>query len=331
MPGPISYGQGGKEPTTTDANLLTGRLSAKNFDYEVDLGLVREVIQDKIANHFNMTSEEAALGIIRIANSNMLNALKLISIRKGHNPQNFTLVAFGGGGSMHAPALARELGVRKVIIPLASPVFSAWGMLMTDLRHDYIKTFIKRLENIDINEVMSQWNGIESEAFDQFENEGVHKKDIVFNRFADMRYLGQEHTVKVPVPNGNWSEKDINTINGRFHELHEQNFTFKLEDTKTEIVNLHVTAFGKVNKPELKSIERNTTLEDAKIETRNVYFENPKGWIKTNVYQRELLPINETVMGPAIVEEKAAVTVIYDGQTLKVDKYGNLIIEMEAR
>ncbi|MFD2761144.1 hydantoinase/oxoprolinase family protein [Lentibacillus juripiscarius] len=331
VPGPVSYGQGGTEPTTTDANLITGRLSADNFDYDVDLNLVREVIQDKIAAHFDMTAEEAALGIIRIANSNMLNALKLISIRKGHNPQDFTLVAFGGGGSMHAPALAKELGVKKVVIPVASPVFSAWGMLMSDLRHDYIKTFIKRLNSLEQNEIFEQWEQIDNEAYEQFNNEGIAKEEVVFNRYADMRYLGQEHTVKVPVPDGDWSGEHLQEIVETFHQLHEQNYTFRLDDTETEIVNLHVTAFGKVEKPEFKKRETSTSLEDAKIETREVYFENPKGWVHTDVYNRELLPANETIQGPAIVEEKAAVTVLYQGQTLKVDGYGNLIIETGAR
>ncbi|MFD2210774.1 hydantoinase/oxoprolinase family protein [Virgibacillus halophilus] len=330
VPGPVSYGQGGTEPTTTDANLLTGRLSAKNFDYDVDLDLVRDVMADKIADHFGMTAEEAALGIIRIANSNMLNALKLISIRKGHNPQDFTLVAFGGGGSMHAPALAKELGVKKVVIPIASPVFSAWGMLMSDLRHDYIKTYIKRIGNLKLHEIMKQWKEIEEGAYQQFEQEGIIKKDIVFQRFADMRYLGQEHTVKVPVPSGEWTDEHFNIIVDKFHQLHEQNFTFRLDDTETEIVNLHVTAFGKVQKPVIQKIDRHTTLEDARIETRNVFFENPKGWVQTDVYQRELLPLKKVIHGPAIIEEKAAVTVIYEGQSLMVDDYGNIIIETGA-
>ncbi|TMN21454.1 hydantoinase/oxoprolinase family protein [Lentibacillus cibarius] len=331
VPGPVSYGQGGTEPTTTDANLLTGRLSADNFDYNVDLNLVKEVIKEKIADHFDMTTEEAALGIIRIANSNMLNALKLISIRKGHNPQDFTLVAFGGGGSMHAPALAKELGVKKVVIPVASPVFSAWGMLMSDLRHDYIKTFIKRLNKLEQSEIWEQWNQIDNEAYEQFNNEGIAKEEIVFHRYADMRYLGQEHTVKVPIPDGDWSDEHLQRIVETFHQLHEQNYTFRLDGTETEIVNLHVTAFGKVEKPKFKKRETSTTLEDAKIETREVYFENPKGWVHTDVYNRELLPANEPIKGPAIVEEKAAVTVLYQGQTLRVDDYGNLIIETGAR
>ncbi|MEH7523180.1 hydantoinase/oxoprolinase family protein [Bacillus sp. JJ1503] len=325
LPGPVAYGQGGTKPTTTDANLFTGRLSAKNFDYKVDISRVKQAIEENVANHFDISPEEAALGIIRIANSNMLNALKLISIRKGHNPREFTLVAFGGGGSMHAPALAKELGVKKVVIPLASPVFSAWGMLMTDLRHDYIKTYIKRINAIDLKEIANEWHTIESNAFLQFEEEGVEKQRVMFTRFADMRYVGQEHTVKVPVPGGEWTNEDIHEIVDKFHELHEKNFTFKLLNAQTEIVSLHVTAFGKVTKPELQQNEKEGNIEEALKEIRPVYFEE-RGWINTKVYDRSSLPTNEVIQGPAIIEEKSAVTVIYEGQNLFVDGYGNLII-----
>ncbi|RJS58726.1 hydantoinase/oxoprolinase family protein [Bacillus sp. PK3_68] len=330
MPGPVAYGLGGTAPTTTDANLLTGRLSPKNFDYDVDMDHVKEVIQKKIGDQFEISAEEAALGIIRIANSNMLNALKLISIRKGHNPQDFTLLAFGGGGSMHAPALALELGVKKVIVPIASPVFSAWGMLMTDLRHDYIQTYIKRINELSLAEMDAQWEEIEKQALTYYEAEGMEAGTIEFHRFADMRYLGQEHTVKVPVPNGKWTEEDKQAIIEKFHELHEKNYTFKLVDSPTEIVNLHVTAFGKVPKPVIGKITREGSIEEAKKETRDVYFEQ-KGWVSTPVYDRDKLPPNEVVHGPAVIEEKAAVTVIYEGQQLHLDDFGNIIIEMEAK
>ncbi|WP_342513572.1 hydantoinase/oxoprolinase family protein [Sporosarcina sp. FSL K6-1522] len=329
-PGPVAYGLGGTEPTTTDANLLTGRLSSKNFDYDVNMDTVKQAIQDKIGNHFGISAEEAALGIIRIANSNMLNALKLISIRKGHNPQDFTLLAFGGGGSMHAPALALELGVKKVVVPIASPVFSAWGMLMTDLRHDYIQTYIKRLNELSLTEMDTQWNEIESHALSHYKDEGMAAENVEFNRFADMRYLGQEHTVKVPVPNGKWSEEDKHKIIEDFHNLHEKNYTFKLDDSPTEIVNIHVTAFGKVPKPEIGKITRVGTITDAKKENRNIYFEQ-KGWINTPVYDREKLPSHEFIYGPAVIEEKAAVTVIYENQKLHLDDFGNIIIEMEDK
>ncbi|MDD9311795.1 hydantoinase/oxoprolinase family protein [Cytobacillus firmus] len=327
LPGPVAYGQGGTEPTTTDANLITGRLSPENFDYEVDLDKVKAAIKEKVADHFGMSVEDAALGIIRIANSNMLNALKLISVRKGHNPREFSLVAFGGGGSMHAPALAKELGVKKVIVPVASSVFSAWGMLMTDLRHDYIQTYIRRLNQLDPSELNKEWNSIETQALKQYQEEGVSEEDVLFTRFADIRYLGQEHTVKVPVPNGEWSEETISEVVERFGDLHEQHYTFKLEGTPTEIVNLHLTAFGKVLKPELKRLTSTSIdAQEAYKETRPVYFEHT-GWVETKVYYRSLFGQGMKISGPAIVEEPSASTVIYPDQSLTVDEYGNLIIE----
>ena len=327
-PGPISYGQGGENPTTTDANVVTGRLSTRNFDYSADQKQIRKVIKEKVAKHYDITEEEASLGIIKIANSNMLNALKLISIRKGYNPKDFSLVAFGGGGSMHATSLAKELGIKKVIIPIASPVFSAWGMLMSELRHDYIQTYIKKIAELTPENILEKWSVIEEEAYSQFANEGVGKERIIFKRFLDMRYIGQEHTVKVPVPNGKYTEETFKQIQQEFHKLHEQNYSFKLPDIDTEIVNLHVTAFGSVQKPQINKISRNTTLEKAKIETRDVYFDNPDVWKKTNVYNRGLLPVNEEISGPVIIEEKSAVTVVYQDQKVKLDDYGNLIVEM---
>lgn len=326
LPGPVAYGQGGTKPTTTDANLMTGRLSAENFDYPVDVEKVKSAINDQVASRYGVSTEEAALGIIRIANSNMLNALKLISVRKGHNPREFTLVAFGGGGSMHAPALAKELGVKKVIVPVASPVFSAWGMLMTDLRHDYIQTYIKRLNDVDLSELNREWENIESQAVSQFNEEGINEDRVRFTRFADMRYLGQEHTVKVPAPNGEWTKETLFEITQKFHNLHEKNYTFKLEEAQTEIVNLHLTSFGKVQKPKLKKMERSTkSVETALKETRRVFYEQ-EGWLETQVYNRSLLFPGMTVKGPAIVEEPAASTVLYSGQALVVDDYGNLMI-----
>src|SRR5699024_668959 len=148
-PGPVSYGNGGKKATTTDANLYVGRLSDKNFDNKVDIEKVKFAIKDQVSNHFGSSVEDGALGIINIANSNMLNALKLISIRKGFNPEDFTLVAFGGGGPMHAAELAKELGIKKIIVPYAASVFAAWGMLMSDARKDYIQTYLEKLNYIN--------------------------------------------------------------------------------------------------------------------------------------------------------------------------------------
>lgn len=326
VPGPVAYGRGGTEPTTTDANLVTGRLSKENFDYEVDLEKVKNAINEKVAKFYGITVEEAALGIIRIANSNMLNALKLISIRRGYDPRDFSLVAFGGGGPMHAPALAKELGIKKVIVPVASSVFSAWGMLMTDLRHDYIQTHVKRLNEVDLEALNNEWQKLEEQAVTQFKQEGVGENRVMFSRFVDMRYLGQEHTVKVPVPNGVWTAETITEVMERFHHLHEKNYTFKLPNTPMEIVNLHLTAFGKVEKPKLRKLQSSgVSIQSALKEKRQVYYEE-EGWLQTEIYDRDLLQPNMTAEGPAIVEERFTSTVLYPGQSFVVDDYGNLII-----
>ncbi|WP_088032187.1 hydantoinase/oxoprolinase family protein [Evansella clarkii] len=328
LPGPVAYGRGGEEPTTTDANLVVGRLSPANFDNDVDMEKVKQAITEKIAKPFSTTVEEAALGIIRIANSNMLNALKLISVRKGYDPREFTLVAFGGGGSMHAPALAKELGVNKVIVPVGASVFSAWGMLMTDLRHDYIQTYIRRVEGIDFSELNKQLEVQETQAVAQYKDEGVEEEDVILTRFADLRYLGQEHTVKVPVPAGEITEESMKQVIEKFHETHEQLYTFKLEGAPTEIVNLHLTAFGTVQKPELAKLPATEgTAEDALKEVRSVLYEED-GWVDTKVYDRTKLGAEVTIEGPAIVEEQSNSTVLYPGQQLTVDSYGNLIIEV---
>ncbi|WP_026695650.1 hydantoinase/oxoprolinase family protein [Peribacillus kribbensis] len=328
LPGPIAYGKGGTEPTTTDANLVVGRLSPGNFDSNVDMERVKGAIHEKIASHFETSVDEAALGIIRIANSNMLNALKLISVRKGYDPRDFALVAFGGGGSMHAPALAKELGVSKVIVPVAASVFSAWGMLMTDLRHDYIQTYIRRVEAINYSEFNDILTRQEKEAFAQYETEGVKEENVLFSRYVDLRYVGQEHTVKVPVPNGEMNHESMQRVIQEFHQTHERLYTFKLEESPTEIVNLHLIALGSVKKPELARIESNgLSVEDALKEVRPVLYEE-NGWINTKVYDRAKLNPEAKIAGPAIVEEPTASTVVYPGQTVTVDVYGNLIIEM---
>lgn len=325
-PGPVAYGKGGELPTTTDANLLTGRLSLKNFDGGAGMDEIRRAISDKIGQQFSITADEAALGIIRIANSNMLQALKLISVRKGYDPRDFTLIAYGGGGAMHAPALAEELGIRKVIIPNASAVFSSWGMLMTDLRHDYIQTFIMMVPQIKPDEINRKWDAIQKDSIKQFKEEGMTEDRLTFFRFVDMRYKGQEHTVKVPYPKGSWNSDLKEQLEQTFHELHEKNFTYRLDGTEMEIVNLHLTALGKVEKPEIKKhLADGQSDVNAVKEKRQVLYENI-GWTEAAVYDREKLPSGYVIKGPAIIEEISSTTVLYPGQKLQVDDYGNLII-----
>lgn len=331
VPGPVAYGIGGTEPTTTDACLVTGRLSAENFDNQVDMDAVRAAIQEKVGDAFGMDTDEAAMSILRVAEANMYNALKLISVRRGYDPRDFTMVAFGGGGPMHCAYLAKELNIRKVIVPIAAPVFSAWGMLMTDVRHDYIQTNIRRMNEVSAEELNDMWEGLLSQAQEQFEKEDIPKENIVCNYIADMRYMGQEHTVKVNVPPIPWSEETKEEIIQRFHDTHEHFYTFRLTDTPTEIVNLHLVAYGRLTKPELAKIPpQEGPVEDAKKEIRKVYFAED-GWMDTPVYLREKLGKGAVLDGPMIVEEAAASAVAAKGQRITVDDYGNLIIETEVQ
>ena len=331
VPGPVAYGIGGTEPTTTDACLVTGRLSAENFDNQVDMDAVRAAIQEKVGDAFGMDTDEAAMSILRVAEANMYNALKLISVRRGYDPRDFTMVAFGGGGPMLCAYLAMELNIRKVIVPIAAPVFSAWGMLMTDVRHDYIQTNIRRMNEVSAEELNDMWEGLLSQAQEQFEKEDIPKENIVCNYIADMRYMGQEHTVKVNVPPIPWSEETKEEIIQRFHDTHEHFYTFRLTDTPTEIVNLHLVAYGRLTKPELAKIPpQEGPVENAKKEIRKVYFAED-GWMDTPVYLREKLGRGAVLDGPVIVEEAAASAVAAKGQRITVDDYGNLIIETEVQ
>ena len=327
LPGPVAYQKGGTEPTTTDANLVVGRLSPKNFDMDVDMDKVRAAIEEKVGKAYGIDAEEAAMGIIRVANSNMLNALKLVSIRKGYDPREFALVAFGGGGPMHAAALAKELNIKKVIIPLAASVFSAWGMLMTDLRSDDIQTYNVKLDHPDFDAINAEWEKLEEKAYADNAKKGISKEDVYFQHYLDMRYTGQDHTVKVRVPNEAMTADNLGVFIEAFHKEHEQNYSFRLEDSGVEIVNMHLASFGKIEKTPIKEIEvLPYSIEETVKEVRPVIFEG-SGTLDTKIYDREKMSPGMEVEGPAIIEEISSSTVIYPGMKASVDKFGDILIE----
>jgi N-methylhydantoinase A len=328
-PGPACYGWGGDQPTVTDANVLAGRINPDYFlGGEIPLDVRKaEAAMRPIAEAFKVSIEEAAMGVIRIADANMINALKLVSVRRGYDPRDFVLVAFGGGGAMHAGALMRELRVKKVIIPTEPAVFSAWGMLMTDLRRDYIRTQIVRTDQVAPEHLDAIYTEMEAQARQDLAAEHVAKGEMEIQRFADMRYKGQEHTVKVPLPAGRITDRVIPGINERFHALHEQSYTFRL-DTPVELVNYHVTALGRVKKPEIIKLNGGRgTLDEARKGTRQVNFDE-LGFQVAAIYERSLLPVGVAIKGPAVVEEPASTTVVFPDQQLTIDEYGFLHIEM---
>lgn len=327
-PGPASYGWGGDKPTVTDANVLAGRINPDYFlggEIPLKADLAEEAMQP-VADAFNIGVEDAAMGVIRLADSNMVNALKLVSVRRGYDPRDFVMVAFGGGGAMHAGALARDLRIKKALIPTNPAVFSAWGMLMTDLRQDFIRTSIRRTDQIEPAELTSFYTEMEAQAMDLMEEQHISKDRIMYQRFADMRYMGQEHTVKVPIPEGMIEARHIPEINEKFHQLHEQAYTFRLE-SPLELVNYHLIAFGLVEKPDLTKLNGgDLSLASARKGVRHVNFDE-LGFHESPIYERDLLPLRESLQGPMVIEEPASTTVVFPDQRVMRDEYGFLHIE----
>lgn len=321
VPGPACYGKGGDAPTVTDANMILARLNPDYFlggDMQVAPELSRKAYEP-LARYFNVSVEEAALGVIRLADANMVNAIKLVSIRRGYDPREFALVAIGGGGPQHAPSLARELKIGKVIVPVAPGNFSAWGMLMTEPMQDFIRTRILRSAEENMSEVKAIYDDMIRESVAFLTHAGYPKERIAFNMYADMRYLGQEHTVRVPV-----AELERTQLENRFHALHEQAYTFRL-DSPVEFVNFQVTAVVTQRPVDLTRFAPRAGGRATPKGSRKVFFEG--GWLETTIYERSELPLNARVEGPCIIEEMGATTVVHPGMTAWLDELGNIIIQ----
>ena len=326
-PGPACYDLGGTEPTVTDANLLTGRLSAEYFlGGQMKLNSVEaEVAVRKIAEPFGLSVTDAALGIIRLANANMQAALERVSIERGYDPRDFTLVATGGAGGLHGATLARELRLRKVIVPQAPGQFSAWGMLMTNLRHDFIRTHVTDCDAANLDEIRRTFAELDREGTEQFVAEEFPEDRVWIERFLDLRYRGQEHTVRTPILADELEGGHIEPVVSRFHDLHQQAYSFQ-QDDPVEIVNFHVVGWGRVDKPDFapRTIEE-ADMKAADKKTRPVVFEG-EGTVESHVFERGLLPIGETIEGPAVIEEPACTTIVCPSQRVTVDEFGNLVI-----
>ncbi|MCD6275592.1 MAG: hydantoinase/oxoprolinase family protein [Thermoplasmata archaeon] len=329
-PGPACYGKGGDEPTVTDAYVVNGLINP-NYLLGGEMKIYRElavkVIKEKIARYFDISVEEAAEGIVKLANENAANAIRIISVQKGYDPREFTLIAHGGSGPMFAPFIAEDLEIRKIIIPAIHPgVFSAWGMLLSDIRHDVISTNIVRLDWSDAAErINNTYNELERKLLDIYEKEGFKEQEVIVSRYADMRYKGQEHTVKVPIPSGEIKENKLDEIKDRFHAYHERAYSFKLLDSPVEIVNFHVTGIVKARRVTIQEKKsNNTSAKDAIKEERKIFLNGEFQVLP--VMDRDKLPIGTTIDGPMIIEDPTSTVLVLQSQKMQVDKYGNIII-----
>ncbi len=329
VPGPAAYGRGGTEATTTDANLALGRINPDYFcggEIQADMDAVERAL-GAVAEKLGVDAAAAAEGVVRIANNNMINALKLVSVNRGYDPRDFTLVAFGGGGGMHAVALAAELGIRKAVVPRAADVFSAWGMLMSDLRRDYFVTHLMTLNAETAPRLGALLDEMADVARAQFAHEGVAPEQVRFVRFGNLRYENQEHGVEVPLPDGEIDAAAVETIAETFHTAYEREYTYRL-DARIEFVAAHVIAIAEVGKlapAPLPAIGRR--LEEALKGRRRVDYAT-EGVHDADIYAGELLEPGMSFEGPAIVETSGTTVVVHPGNDVHVDDYGNLIISV---
>lgn len=332
-PGPVAYGRGGKNATTTDANLYLGRIDTANFlggAVTPDLSGVQKAFE-QLGEKIGLDAQEAAKGVLRLANANMVNALKLVSTNKGYDPRDFSLMAFGGGGALHAVELAEELRIPRVIIPTNSAVFSALGMLLTDIRRDFTLTDLQPLVNGSASAVRRTFEQMEDHAREEFAATGMNQAELTFSHYLDLRYAGQEHTVKVPL--SDW--ESLSTPGGiaglikSFHSLHETRYTFRLTDAAVEVVNFHLVATVHIVKP--KPQLRPTTsakVEQAFLGNRDAYFEHD-GVLDASIYDAAKLEPGMRLNGPAIVQDDSSSLVLPPRHRLSVDSYGNLIIDLD--
>jgi N-methylhydantoinase A len=332
VPGPAAYGRGGTLPTITDCNLVLGRLSAENFlggRMRLDAGLAKGAIEAEVAQPLDMSVLDAAEGIIRIINVKMEEAIKAISTMRGHDLRDFMLLAFGGAGPLHAGAIARDLGMAGVIVPLYPGVYSAIGLLLSDVKHDYVQSKMAVIASVAPADVNAMFAQLAARATDDLRQDGFLPEQIRIERALDMRYAGQGYEITVACDGEPATAATLVTLRARFDQQHKTMFGHMAPEEPIEIVSYRVRGIGLVPHVDMpKFASTGGTLGDALRETRAVRFDGES--VDCPVYQRERIDVGLTVAGPAILDQLDCTTVIFPGQVARVDAWKNLIITQEA-
>ncbi len=330
-PGPVCYGQGGTEPTVTDANVALGRIGAGRFlggEMRLDADAARAAIERVIAAPLGMSVNEAALGVLRITVAEMSLAVRSVSVGRGHDPRDFAMVAFGGAGPAHAAEIARELHVPRLIVPRAPGHYSALGMLLADNRHDYVRTYYKRLEEAEFSDIERVFDEMVGEARALLESEGATPGQMAFQPYLDMRYAGQEFPIQTPVETALIAARDRGLIRAAFDGAHSKRFGHQAVDEPVEIVNLRLTATGRRERSSFPAIAAGAPGSPS--EYRDVVFDDPEKPARCAVYERESLRAGQVVDGPAVIAEYASTTVLYPGDRLEVAPSGDMVIRINA-
>ncbi len=326
-PGPACYGRGNDRPTNTDANLVLGRLGSELIGgaMTLDAAAAEQAIQDHVATPLGLGLVEAAEAIVRVANANMADAVRLISIRRGYDPREFCLVAFGGAGPLHGAALAKELAIPVVLVPPSPGITSAFGCLLVDVRHDLSTMFLGSVDSIDAAELEGEFGRLEAEARERLEAEDVPAEQMSIQRLVDMRYLGQWRSLTIPVS----SPTDLDEATRRFHGEHEREYNYRRDGSPVEIYRLSVRAIGVTPKPELRRFEPSRASASPRT-ARRVRFDETDAPVETPIYARADLAAGARIDGPAIVEQLDATTVVPPAWRAEVDEWLNLRLLSEA-
>ncbi|MDP7652314.1 MAG: hydantoinase/oxoprolinase family protein [Rhodospirillales bacterium] len=328
-PGPAAYGRGGDEPTITDANICLHRLNPVvllDGRMPVDKAAARRVVEDHVAGPLNLDVETAAHGILRIANANMSRAIRSVSTERGYDIKEFALFAYGGAGPLHAAEIAVECGIPTVIVPQEPGTMCARGMLLSDISLDFVRSEIAEAGEDTWHRVCELFGTMLEEGNTWLEGERVKKEDRSFIRHVEARYQGQNFEVKVEMdevkPDG------LDDFLERFRASHAKEYGYDIPGRAVEVVNCRMQAVGTVPKAPQQPLAEGGSLKDAVIERRQVYFGDGAGWVETDVYARARLPVVVPFQGPAVIEEMSSTTVVLPGQSARVDRIGNIVINV---
>ena len=330
-PGPICYGRGGQEPTISDANLFLGRMNPEKLNSvseTVSMADIEAAFADKLGKPLGVGAKEAAAAVLQIANTRMADAVRMVSISLGEDPRDYALFAFGGAGPLHATAIARELGVPRVLVPSRPGITNALGCVVADLRHDFVSTVNKRLSELDIDTVHAIFDQQAAEGRALIEKENVRIEELREIYSVDMQFIGQTHLLRVPLTGPRPSLDDLQSL---FEKAYFNRFHVELPEIKASLVNVNCSVIGRRSEIDLSLLidpaGRKETLAEAVTGTRPVWFD---GMVDTPIYWRDHLPLDAEIHGPAIVEQMDTTIVIDPGDKAVQDADGNIIIELGA-
>ena len=330
QPGPACYGRGGSEATVTDANLVLGRLSPRgllNGDMTLDEGLARNAIAP-LAKRLGFTIERTAHGMLGIVVANMVRAIRSVSVERGHDPRGFTLLPFGGAGPLHATDVAKNLGIRRVLVPYAPGILCAQGLIVSDLCETFVRTAVMPLDGARMSEVRERIDELKAQADTWFDSEAIEKERRLGNTVLDARYVGQNFELAIelgnadPVPN-------IETIRERFFAEHERAYGFHNPTDPIEIVNFRLIAVGRLRQPPTRQSAARQDAAPKSAARRPVWF-TAESAQETPIYDRTVLMPVDTIVGPAVIEQLDSTTLLFPGDRATVDPYLNLIVELAA-